>query len=130
MRYSLMLLATTTLSGCGGEGAAPSAVASVDAPPLRTRIFGSVLGADGFCIAQATISVVSGQGTGQTLAQNPNCYPWGDDGFEINDLTPGVAMTLRVSAPNYVTKDTTVIPWVPTPYTGPLTPVLIVPSKQ
>ena len=51
-------------------------------------------------------------------------------GFELKNLTPGVAMTIRVSAPGYVTKDTTVVPWIETPYTGPVTLLSIVPSIE
>ena len=130
MRYSAMFLAAATLLGCGGEGAGPTAISPVDAPPLRTFVFGFVLGDDSFCIKQATVSVVSGQGAGKTLVQDPNCYLWGDVGFQFKDLTPGVAMTIRVSAPGYATKDTTVVPWVETPYTGPVTPLFIMPSKE
>lgn len=130
MRYPAMLLAAATLMGCSGEGAAPSAAKPADAPPLRTKVFGFVLGADGSCIKNASVSVVSGQGAGLTLAQDPNCYVWGDVGFEFKDLTPGVAMTIRVSAPGYATKDTTVVPWVETPYTGPVTALYIEPPKQ
>ena len=130
MRYSAMILAAATLLGCGVEGAGPFAVTPVDAPPLRTKVFGFVLGDDSFCIKQATVSVVSGQGAGQTLVQNPNCYLWGDVGFEFKNLTPDVPMTIRVSAPGYVTKDTTVVPWVETPYTGPVTPLFIELSEE
>ena len=130
MRYATMLLAAATLLGCGEKDTEPSAVTPVDAPPLRTRVFGFVLGDDSFCIRQATVSVVSGQGAGQTIVQNPNCDVWGDEGFEFKDLTPGVAMTIRVSAPGYVTKDTMVVPWVETPYTGPVTALYIEPTRE
>jgi hypothetical protein len=129
MRHSAMILAAATLVGCGGEGA-PSAAQPLDAPPPRTKVFGFVLGADDFCIKNAVVSVVSGQGAGQTLAQDPNCYVWGDAGFEFKDLTPGVAITIRVSAPGYATKDTTVVPWVATPYTGPVTALFIAPARE
>jgi hypothetical protein len=125
MRYAVMILAAAALSGCGLEGPGPFVTTpSTDAPPLRTKVFGFVLGED-FCIDRASVTVVSGQGAGQTLVQDPNCYVWGEVGFEFKDLTPGVAMTIRFSAPGYVTKDTTVVPWVETPYTGPVTPLMI-----
>jgi hypothetical protein len=128
MRYSAMLLAAATLSGCGVEGPGPFVTTpSTDAPPLRTMVFGRVYGDEvsSNCLDGASVSVVSGQGAGQTLVQNPNCYTWGDMGFEFKDLTPDIAMTIRFSAPGYVTKDTTVVPWIETPYTGPVTPLLI-----
>ena len=130
MRYSAMLLLAATLSGCGVESPGPFVTTpSTDAPPLHTRVFGFVLD-DSFCIDRASVSVVSGQGAGQTLAQDPYCDVWGEVGFEFKGLTPGVAMTIRVAAPGYVTKDTTVVPWIETPYTGPVTPLSIVPSVE
>ena len=97
---------------------------------MRTRVFGFAFGDDGQCLQQATVSIVSGPSAGQTLTQYPYCYWWGDIGFEFKDLTPDVAVTIRVSAPGYVTKDTTVVPRLPTPYTGPLTPLVIEPSRE
>ena len=103
-----------------------------DAPPMLTRVFGRVYVDEEspFCLKGAVVSVVSGQGAGQSLVQDPNCYHWEEMGFEFKNLTPGVAMTIRVSAPGYVTKDTTVVPWIETPYTGPVTPLSIVPSIE
>lgn len=39
-------------------------------------------------------------------------------------------MTIRISAPGYVAKDTTVVPWLETPYTGPVTPLFIRLSEE
>lgn len=99
---------------------------------MLTRVFGRVYVDEEspVCLKGAVVSVVSGQGAGQSLVQDPNCYHWEQIGFEFKNLTPGVAMTIRVSAPGYVTKDTTVVPWIETPYTGPVTPLAITPSRE
>jgi hypothetical protein len=63
-----------------------------------------------FCIKNAKVEVVQGQRIGETITQEP-CSVWDyGGGFEFRNLTPGVEMTLRVSAPGYVTKDFVIIP--------------------
>ena len=69
----------------------------------------------GVCIKNATVEVVRGQRTGETITQEP-CDVWDfGGGFELKNLTPGVEMTLRASAPGYVTKDFVITP-VPLPH--------------
>ena len=80
----------------------------------------------GACIAGATVRVVGGQGIDRTAAQEEPCDMWGyGGGFFLAGLTPGVAMTIRVSAPGYVAKDTTVVPRL-----GSQTALLITPSRE
>ena len=71
-----------------------------------------VLAADGggACIKDATVRLVSSQGEGQALVQDTPCDVWSSGGFEFKDLTPGVAITIRASAPGYGMKDTTFVP--------------------
>lgn len=79
----------------------------------------------GVCIEGATATVLSGQGAGQRVEQITPCDAWGyDGGIVFRDLTPGVAMTLRVSAPGYVTQERIVVPLL-----GPTTAIAISPSR-
>jgi hypothetical protein len=65
----------------------------------------------GLCVDGATVQVVAGQGVGQSVAQTTPCDAWGYyGGFEFHDLTPGVDMTLRASAPGWSTCEKTVVP--------------------
>ena len=62
-------------------------------------------------VENAVIEVTSGQGQGQRLVQTTPCDAWSySDGFEFKDLTPGMSMTLRASAPGWTTAEKTVIP--------------------
>jgi hypothetical protein len=70
-----------------------------------------VVEGSGVCIVGASVRVVSGQAAGQTREQQTICDAWSyGDEIEFKDLTPGVAMTIRSSAPGYAPKDTTVVP--------------------
>jgi hypothetical protein len=80
-------------------------------PPQATA-FLMVLVVDdsGVCIKNVTVEVVSGQSVGTTMTQSGNCNAWDFAEIEFWGLTPGVEMTLRVSAPGYEPQITTVIP--------------------
>jgi hypothetical protein len=73
--------------------------------------------------------VVRGQGAGQSVAQETPCASWDwEGGFEFKDLTPGVEMTIQVSAPGYAVLERTVVPSA-----GPKASVDVIvfaPSKQ
>ena len=57
--------------------------------------------------------MVGGQGVGQSVRQTTPCDAWSyDNRFQFKDLTPGVEMTLRASAPGWNTLMKTVIPHV------------------
>jgi hypothetical protein len=65
----------------------------------------------GACVAGATVVVVAGQSVGTTVVQETPCDVWGyGGGFTLTGLTPGASMTLRVSAPGYVTRDISTTP--------------------
>jgi hypothetical protein len=67
-------------------------------------------GSGGTCLVDATIEVVRGQRTGQSITQTP-CDLWDfGGGAWFRDLTPGVAMTLRASASGYAPQEQTVVP--------------------
>jgi hypothetical protein len=77
-------------------------------PPSPTSRSGSafiwalVVDQSGICIAGGTIYVVSGPSAGQTFVQDPYCDAWSySGGVFFGDLSPGVTMTLRASAPGY-----------------------------
>jgi hypothetical protein len=123
MRYTTMLLAAATILGCGGDSTGPSPVTPVTpvtpvAPvtpvtPVNAPawMWGMVLpagGGYGTCIVGATVRLVTDQGEGQQLVQESCEVIFG--GFTYPDLTPGVAITIRASAPGYATKDTTFVP--------------------
>jgi len=66
----------------------------------------------GACLEGATVQVVSGQGPiGQSITQRTPCDYWSwDGGVVFRDLTPGVEMTLRASAPGWTTEEKIVVP--------------------
>ena len=124
MSYARTIVAALTVWGCSNE-TSPSAPASprLDNP---ASLWGMVIDGSGLCITSATVRVIGGQAIGRSLAQEEPCDAWGyGGGFLLTGLTPGVAMTLRVSAPGYVAKDTTVVPRL-----GPQTALLIAPSRE
>ncbi len=66
--------------------------------------------ASGICIVGATVEVIGGQRAGTTMTQSGACDAWWFAEIEFVGLTPGVEMTLRVSAPGYSPQVVTVIP--------------------
>ena len=79
----------------------------------------------GVCIDRAKATVVRGQGVGKSVEQVTPCGAWDSDGgIVFRDLTPGVALTLRVSAPGYVVQERTVVP-----LSGPQTALEILPPR-
>jgi len=76
----------------------------------------------GACIPGATIQVVAGQHVGEPITQEP-CDAWAySGGVEYHNLTAGVPMTLRATAPGYAAEDTTV-----TPASGPVSAIIFAP---
>lgn len=62
------------------------------------------------CIANATVEVVSGPLAGTRQTQKAPCDAWNPYGFVVGGLPPGVAVTLRGSAPGYGSAQITVVP--------------------
>jgi len=111
MKPALALLATMFLPGC--TEAAPSAPSPLPqgGGSSQTSVWGKVIEESGSCILNARIEVVQGQRLGETMTQDTPCGYWDyAGGFEFKNLTPGIGMTLRASAPGYVAKDVTVVP--------------------
>jgi hypothetical protein len=129
MRRASRLLAVVALSGCA-EGAAPYDPAEAPPPPAPPPavvpitgafLWGVVVDRSGACLAKATVEVMSGPGAGERAEQVTPCGVWDSDGgFLFTGLTSGVAMTIRASAPGYVTKEVTA-----TPDRGPQTVTVI-----
>ncbi len=107
MTYARAVVAALILSGCYGEGVPPALVA----PDPAVSLWGMVITDSGVCVHDATVRVVRGQGLGRSAAQETPCGAWDyAGGFVFNRLIPGVEMTLRISAPGYVTEDIRVVP--------------------
>lgn len=129
MKIALTLLSTLSLVGCSRD-VLPTYPNLPHDPPLErpvspTWLWGMVVAESGVCIPGATVTVVKGQGVGQSLTQRTPCDAWAyDGGFIFNNLTPGVAMTLRSSAMGYAPVDTTVVP-----HSGAQMAVLLAPSR-
>ena len=81
-------------------------------PPTPPFLWVLVMTENGECIADATVHVVQGQRTGETLAQDVPCDVWdsGTGGVRFRDLEAGTPMTLRATAPGYTTEQKTFIP--------------------
>jgi len=55
--------------------------------------------------------VVDGQAKGQQRIQETPCDAWSyGGGFEFKNLIPGVALTIRASAPGWQTAEKTFVP--------------------
>jgi hypothetical protein len=84
-----------------------------------------VVDESGVCIDGATIQVVRGQSAGPSVPQTTPCDAWAyDGGVFFKNLTPGVAMTLRATAPGWDPLEKTVVP-----SSGPQQTVLFAPSR-
>lgn len=132
MRYAPLLLTTLALASCAerpprlptGPGSPESPTftdapepsspsASLPAPPSIAFVWAYVVDDDTrqLCIPGAWVEVVAGPAVGRRAEQETPCSVWDyGGGVLLRGLTPGVAMTLRVSAPGHVTRDTTVVP--------------------
>ena len=108
-----LALAALILAACSRESPSlldPTPDSGTAPPPAVPAtngwIWAMAVGKDGGCIPGATFTVVSGQSyVGEVITQQTPCGVWdyGDVGIMLRGLTPGVAMTLRVSAAGYLT---------------------------
>jgi hypothetical protein len=88
-------------------------------------LWGMVVENSGICIVGATVTVVRGQGLGRSVEQTTPCDAWGyGAGFEFNNLTEGVEMTIHASAPGWAATEVTVVPT-----SGAQTALLIEPTR-
>jgi len=123
MRLLALILVAVAASACAKDSdpaptvrypTAPNAPAP---PPASnpssglTFLVGLVIEDTGACIIGASVRVLDGQRAGERKLQETPCDVWGySGGFEFDSLTPGLPMTLRASAPDYVDLDTTLYP--------------------
>jgi len=71
-----------------------------------------VVDPSGACIPGATVQVVAGQAVGNPVTQVTPCSVWDyAGGVEYHNLTPGVSMTLRATAPGYADEEKSVTPF-------------------
>jgi hypothetical protein len=78
-------------------------------------VWGLVVDETGLCIVGATVQIVGSQGVGEPVMQSTPCDAWADrGGVIVKNLASGVPTTFRVSAPGFVTQDTSVVPSGPT----------------
>jgi hypothetical protein len=134
MKTALTILSTLTLLGCSGENLSrlpttPDTPDTPEPPPYQpvsaAWLWGMVVEDSGVCIVGATVTVVRGQGLGQSIKQTTPCDAWAyDGGFLFRNLAPGVEMTLRTSATGYAAVERTVVP-----SSGPQMALLLVPSR-
>lgn len=122
MRLPALILVALGVSACSRDvDSAPTVrYPTVPTPPVPppsgpssglTVLLGLVIEDTGACIVGASVRVLAGQRAGESMMQETPCDVWGySGGFEFDSLTPGLPMTLRASAPNYVDLDTTVYP--------------------
>ncbi|MEO7367212.1 MAG: carboxypeptidase-like regulatory domain-containing protein [Gemmatimonadaceae bacterium] len=97
-----------SVMGCYSD---PAGNLVASAEPRKTILLGMVVDRSGACIQGATALVVKGQRAGETTAQITPCDEWnGDGGFQFQELTVGVEMTLRFSAVGYRFDDMKVVP--------------------
>ena len=121
MRFALIVLMTLMAHGCSADSAqrlptAPSSPSTTPAPnptpaPNSTAVYGFVLKSSGLCIDGATVQIVRGQASSQSITQTTPCDAWSyGGGFTFENVTAGVEVTIRASATGYATKEMTLIP--------------------
>jgi hypothetical protein len=110
----------STMNGGARSLASNEIVIRPGPPQAAAFLFVLVVDDSGVCIKDVTVEVVGGQRVGTTMTQSGNCNAWSDAEIEFWGLTPGVAMTLRVSASGYSSQDFTF-----TPSAGPQTAHLV-----
>ena len=118
----IVLLATGVVSGCTSQSlpTAPAATQNQTPAPVvpeTPSVSGMIIEPSGACVANATVEVIAGQAVGDKAVQKGLCSHWDPyDGFVFKNLTPGIPLTLRISAEGYVTTivtlPPTLTPWI------------------
>ena len=109
----IAIFVAVSLSGCSTQTpTTPSShAAAAPSPSLPRSVSGIVTNASGACIAGVMGEVIAGQALGQKSAQLGPCdHWWPFTGFAFSNLTPGVPLTIRATAPGYLAKEMTVTP--------------------
>jgi hypothetical protein len=127
MKFPMAALIALTLVGCSPAAPSPpspnpttptldslSPSPSPPGSPAATNgwIWAMAVDHTGGCIADATFEIVSGQGPiGGIIRQETPCSVWDyGGGINLTNLTIGVAITLRASAPGYKTAERSLLP--------------------
>lgn len=121
MKFPVTALIALTLAGC--SPAVPSSpTANPTTPTLDSPnpadaatngwIWAMAVERTGACVADAAFEIVSGQSpSGDIIRQETPCSVWDyGGGIMLRNLTTGVAMTLRASAPGYNTVERSLFP--------------------
>jgi hypothetical protein len=86
-------------------------VAASQSSTSNAFVWVMVLESSGLCIPGATVRVISGQRTGETVPMKTPCNAWDDDGgYFFLHLTAGEEMTLQAWAPGYEAREMKAIP--------------------
>ena len=114
MRRTFTILTFTAICACGSDGITTGPGGDSPLPPgpgPLAVIAGLIVRDDGTCIDSASVRVVQGQGLDRSAAQRTPCDAnTGEGGFLLTDLTPGLSMTIRATAPGYLSLDKTITP--------------------
>jgi|SRR5687768_1317365 len=111
--HSCAVLLAGSLVGCSTQLPTKPSPASAPAPreSVARNVYGIVIDRSGACIAGAIVEVIGGQGVGRKSAQSGPCDAWWPfNGFEFLNLTPGISLTLRATAPGHMAKELQVMP--------------------
>jgi hypothetical protein len=125
MRFVLIALVTLFLFGCSEHqpgpfpSPSPSPIPAPPTPPpapppvTNGRILVVVLDRQGFgaCAPRVTVEIVRGYGTGRSVGQSDHCS-WWDPDFRtyFDNLIAGEEITLRASAPGFMSVEKAVLP--------------------
>lgn len=129
---TLCIAALTTVAGASCHDATepapfgPAVGTEPSIPSGPAFLWVMVVASSGICLEGATIEVVSGQRAGEKITQKTPCDAWSyDGGVTFQNLTAGLPMTLRATAPGYSVQEQTIVP-----ASGPQTSVLFTPSRN
>jgi hypothetical protein len=117
MRCTFIPLMLTALCACTSDHLTNGVDGESPLPPgpgPLAVIQGMIVRDDGACIDSASVRVVQGQSLDRSAAQRTPCdVSTGKGGFVLTDLTPGLPMTIRATAPGYLSLDKTITPTIP-----------------
>jgi len=116
MKFRAVIIVALTATGCSADSLlSPSTAVDSSVPtsgPTTAVLWGFVVDESGACIRDAEVEAIAGQAVGEVMHQETPCDVWAyGGGFYFNDLKPGIAITIRASAPGYAPRQMTVMPF-------------------
>ena len=116
MKFRVVIIVALTATGCSADSLlSPSTAVDSSVPtpaPTTAVLWGFVVDQSGACIRDAEVEAIAGQAVGAVMPQDTPCDVWAyGGGFYFKDLTPGIAITIRASAPGYGPREMTVMPF-------------------